>query len=150
MCAICDGTTVDEARLDLANRKQRFGWALQGVEASRPWVYTIGLVERFDHPELVMAGVPIPVAGSALNALGARIAEGERFPPGCSGVRVHEVEVVTGVVHHVHVAAGLVGQWEDHYRDDPAMLQRLEVVQVLPVPIGRLPRLDRSYTTLDI
>ena len=150
MCVICDGTTVDQARLDLSNRKERFGWALQGVEASRPWVYTIGLLERFDHPELVMAGVPIRVAGSALNALGARIAGGERFPAGCSGVRVNEVEAVVGPVHHVHVAAGLVGRWEDHYRDHPAMLERLEVVQVLPVPTGRLPRLDRSYTTLSI
>lgn len=149
MCCICDGWTPEEAHVDLVERMERFGWALQAVEACRPWVYTVGLTERFGHPELVMAGVPISVAGHALNALGARIAEGERFRAGQKGIAVAEAQVGLVVVHPVHLAAGLVGVWEDHYHRVPPR-PALEVLQVVPHPTGGQPRLDQAFTTLDI
>src|SRR3546814_5333971 len=67
---------------------QRFGWAVQGVEASTPWTYTIGLTERFGHPELVLAGIDISLAMNILNALADRVAGGEQLRPGGPNVTV--------------------------------------------------------------
>lgn len=93
--------------------------------------------------------MPISAAGSLLNALGTQVATGERLGIGDCAV-VGETEVTFGSVHRVHLAAGLVGAWTDVYRSEPAMLGRLEVLQVLPVPARRLPRLDQAHTTLRI
>src|SRR3546814_18045840 len=82
MCAICDGATYDEMLAGLHGVVQRFGWAVQGVEASTPWTYTIGLTERFGHPELVLAGIDISLAMNILNALADRVAGGEQLRPG--------------------------------------------------------------------
>lgn len=150
MCAICDGWTYEEFLDDLHERVQRFGWALHGVEARRPWTYTIGLTERFDHPELVLAGVDNSLAGNTLNALGRMIAMGEQLRPGRAHVTVAETELAFGSVHAVHISAGLVGMWRRYYVEHrPGAPPPLEVVQVLPLPGRRLP-LDRPHTTLRI
>jgi hypothetical protein len=59
-------------------------WAVSGVGVGPPgqskWLYTVGLLERFRHPELVVVGACCPeCAAWLLNRLGDRIAEGERF-----------------------------------------------------------------------
>jgi hypothetical protein len=150
MCTICDGQTHEEAHRDLIEKKERFGWALQAVEARRPWVYTIGLTERFGHPELVMAGVPIPVAFHALNAVGARIAVGERLVVGQPDMSVAETQVEVGAVHPVHLANGLVGRWKDHYDRMPGAAPPLEVLQLIPHATDRRLRLDKPHTNLKI
>jgi len=150
MCVMCDGMSYEDALQDLIDRKEKWGWALQGVEARPPWTYTIGLLERFDHPELVMTGVPITVAFNVLNVLGTRIAVGERFEPGTEDIVVGETALRFVAVHGVHLAAGLVGMWQNAYSTDPGMLERLAVVQALVLPVGRQPRLDRAFTTLPI
>src|SRR3546814_15805827 len=110
MCAICDGATYDEMLAGLHGVVQRFGWAVQGVEASTPWTYTIGLTERFGHPELVLAGIDISLAMNILNALADRVAGGEQLRPGGPNVTVGETELRLGSVHPVHLASGLVGR----------------------------------------
>ena len=149
MCAICNGKTYEDVLDDLDQFVRRHGWAVQGVEGRRPWVYTIGLAERFAHAELVMAGVDISLAMNALNALGTMVATGEVLAPGRPEVRVCETEVAFGTVHPVHIANGLVGMWEALYVDKRQVEPpSLEVVQVLPLPGRRLP-LDVPYTSLD-
>ncbi len=150
MCCMCDGKTFDEVHDALDDTLDRFEWAVQGVEASRPWVYTVGLTERFGHAELVLAGIDLGVAAAALNSMGARIATGERFEAGQVGVVVGEVAVELGEVHPVHLANGLVGVWEAHYARRRGEPPPLELLQVLPVVGRRLPRLDRASTTLQI
>src|SRR3546814_19040579 len=81
MCAICDGATYDEMLAGLHGVVERFGWAVQGVEASTPWTYTIGLTERFGHPELVLVGIDISLAMNILNALADRVAGEELAVP---------------------------------------------------------------------
>lgn len=148
MCCMCDGWTLDEAQADLNDRKQRFGWALQGVEGVRPWVYSVGLTERFGHPELVMAGVPIDAAMAVINALGRRIAAGEDLIDG-DHVREGEIELEVGGVHPVHVADGLVGQWEEHYWRHPEVAPAaLTLLQVMPCPVVERFRLQRPYVSL--
>jgi len=148
MCCMCDGWTLDEAQADLNDRKQRFGWTLQGVEGARPWTYSIGLTERFGHPELVMAGVPIDAAGAMINALGHRIAAGEDLIDG-DHLWEGEIELEVGGVHPVHIADGLVGQWEEHYWRHPEVAPvELRVLQLLPVPVIERFRLSRPHVTL--
>jgi hypothetical protein len=148
MCCLCDGWTLDEAQADLNDRKQRFGWALQGVEGARPWVYSIGLTERCGHPELVMAGVPIDAAMAVINALGHRIEAGEDLVDG-QRVREGEVELEVGTVHPVHIATGLVGQWKEHYLRHPEVAP-LEpaLLQVMPCPVVERFRLSRPHVRL--
>jgi len=147
MCSICDGTTYEEALEDLHECIDRYGWAVQGVEARRAWAYTIGLAERFDHPELVLAGVPWQASLPVLNALGTMVATGEVLEPGRVPVLVGEVELAVGAVHPVHLANGLIGMWDAHYEAYPPSPRR-SVVQVLPLPGRRLP-LDHPHTTLE-
>jgi hypothetical protein len=150
MCQMCEGWSLEEVRQDLSERIDRFGWALQGVTGPRPWVYTIGLTERFGHPELIMAGVDISCASFALNVLGAGIGDGETFTPGLEGVDVDDVPLDFGQVHPVHVASGLVAMWEDHYTHLPGAPPPLEVVQVIPQPSRGQPLLDRPHTNLHL
>ncbi len=149
MCQMCDGMTLDEVREDLNRRIDRFGWVLQAVEDRSPWVYTIGLLERFGHPELVMAGIAIEEAGFALNDLGRRIEDGERFGIGAPGIEVEGVAIEIAAVHPVHVGNGLVAVWDDHYAHAGRHDLELEVVQVLAVGARKhQPRLSRPYVTL--
>lgn len=149
MCAICDGQSVEEVLHDLHHVVKRFGWAVQGVEASRPWVYTIGLADQYGHPELVLAGVDISLSMNVLNALGTMVGTGEELRPGGEKVVVGEMEVTFGSVLPVHLAAGLVGTWQNYYEWRPGPSPALEVVQVVPLPGRRFP-LDQPHTTLRI
>lgn len=146
---MCDGMSLEEVLHDLHHVVERFGWAVLGVEAPRPWVYTIGLADRYGHPELVLAGVDISLAMNVLNALGTMVAIGEELRPGGTDVVVGEMELTFGAVHPVHLAAGLVGRWDAYYDWRPGPAPALEVVQVLPLPGRRFP-LDQPHTTLEI
>jgi hypothetical protein len=145
---MCDGATYEEVLRDLDRRVRHFGWAVQGVEGRRPWAYTIGLAEPFDHAELVITGVAWQLSLHVLNALGMMVATGEVLVPGRDSVAVCETEVAFGGIHPVHISNGLVGMWPalyvDHRRVEPPPV---DFVQALPLPGRRLP-LDVPYTTL--
>lgn len=85
MCAMCDGATHEEFLADTHERIQRFGFTVLGVEAEpgvEPWLYTVGLVEHHDHPELYLTGVPVGFAGALLNHWSRYIIKGHRLAPG--------------------------------------------------------------------
>lgn len=61
---------------------ERVGWHLVLVppdEHTPGWAHSIGLWERFGHPELVVFGSDLSVLGPLLNALGARVRAGQRL-----------------------------------------------------------------------
>ncbi|WP_315922010.1 DUF4262 domain-containing protein [Mesorhizobium sp. SP-1A] len=64
-------------------RMREFGWLCQGVfdpESSDIFTYTVGISEKFGHPELFVVGVGSPdLMTSLLNAVGRQIAEGRTF-----------------------------------------------------------------------
>jgi hypothetical protein len=69
MCALCDGKSIEQLWEDFHGFIRRGGWALQGVEVSRharPWVYTIGLVENYRHPELIAVDDDVRAQGSGI------------------------------------------------------------------------------------
>lgn len=93
MCDICKGTTFDEYLERSGATIGRQGFTLLAVEGDPPWIRTIGLVESFDHPELLLADVPLDVAPDAMGELARRVVEGGRIEPEVDvfvdGVRLH-------------------------------------------------------------
>jgi hypothetical protein len=152
MCAICDGATDEEVRRRLADRIEWYGWGVQGVEASDEnwgWAYTVGLVERFGHPELVVASMlDLNDLGELLNLLGDEIGSGRRFQPGVR-TRVRDVELDFAKVHRRQFERGVFARWVDHYAPLGSSGPQLSALQVLlpakyfcPVHAGPQPRLD--------
>jgi hypothetical protein len=73
---------VDEkVQADIA----RHGWhvvILPPEEDSPGWAHSIGLWERFSHPELIVFGSEPRQLGALVNALGERVRRGLRLEPG--------------------------------------------------------------------
>lgn len=158
MCAICDGATEDEVRQHLAESIDWYGWSVQGVEASPAnwgWAYTVGLSERFGHPELVVACMlDFSRCGALLNVLGDQIQVGRRFRAG-DRTTVANTDVAFATVHPHQFDHGVFDMWFDHYRafpDHPGGLTALQVV--LPpayfcAHTGPQPRLDQPGLALE-
>lgn len=79
---------MDHERRAMAIERSRqimreFGWLCQGVfdpESSDVFTYTVGISEKFNHPEVFVVGVGSPeVMTALLNAVGRQIAEGRTF-----------------------------------------------------------------------
>lgn len=110
MCVICDGATEDELLFDLHGKIERYGWTGVAVEAGHDnpgWAYTIGLSDHFEHPELVVVGLPPPDAYWMLGHVaryvrdGGCVEVGERILLARAGI-----DVVVGDVHP--------DQWDEH------------------------------------
>ncbi|MGH9156409.1 MAG: DUF4262 domain-containing protein [Acidimicrobiales bacterium] len=158
MCAICDGATEDEVRQHLADSIEWYGWSVQGVEASPGgwgWAYTVGLVERFGHPELVVASMlNFNANGGLLNLLGNEIQTGRRFGSGLRTM-VGGADLRFTAVHPRQFEHGVFNMWFDHYRAFGAQGPELTALQVVlpstlfcPVHAGPQPRLDRPEDEL--
>jgi len=64
---------------------ERHGWHVVVVppEADSPgWAHSIGLWQRFEHPELLVFGSEPQQLGALVNALGERVRGGRRFAAG--------------------------------------------------------------------
>jgi hypothetical protein len=62
-----------------------FGWHVIKVladDAGPAFAYTIGLRRRFEHPELIIFGLPLDVMHAVLNLAGNAIKAGRRYEPG--------------------------------------------------------------------
>lgn len=134
MCDLCDGATLDEIRLNLARKIDDYGWAIQSVAGGRHgigWSYTIGLAERFDHPELVVAGPDHPLdRAGLLGAAITRIRAGERFAAGDEATLI-EVPHRFVDVHPRQFTYGVFAMWFLHYRNLPELAPELTALQVV-------------------
>ena len=75
----------DEVEARVRADIERHGWhvVLVPPEGDSPgWAHTIGLWERYRHPELLVFGSEPRQLGALLNALGARVSAGRRFAAG--------------------------------------------------------------------
>ncbi|MBA2427455.1 MAG: DUF4262 domain-containing protein [Actinobacteria bacterium] len=76
MCMMCEGASLDDVRFHIHGLIEGSGWAVIPVEGNTPyrsWAYTVGLVQTFDHPELVVVGLDPLAAGRLLNSIGDAI-----------------------------------------------------------------------------
>lgn len=133
MCDICDGMTHQESMERMHAHVSSGSWALQGVEAGehqRPWAYTIGLVQNFGHPELVIIDGDLQDNAIILNQLSEWVREGDRFVPGML-IESDGCAIEFGTVHPSYVRHGLCASWSaysDWTGADPGRLELLEVI----------------------
>lgn len=114
---MCDGASRDEVRFHLHGKISRHGWAIFAVEnaGTLGWVYTIGLVAGFNHPELVVVGQEPALAGTVLNHLGERVRQGERLDVVDRTALDPQPEVGLTHVHPAQIEHGLLNAWLDYY-----------------------------------
>lgn len=138
MCFICEGSTYEELFNKAHRRIRHFGFTMLGVEGSpdQPsWIYTVGLTDRYLHPELAVQGEEPNVSFALLGPLAKRVVEGEVFRP---GDHVH----VDGFCFHFEPVdsrvweGDLFNQWTWYYEwlreDDLPARSALELVPGLP------------------
>lgn len=64
---------------------KRHGWSVFGVAAdenSPGFAYSIGLWHHYNHPEIILFGLPFPVMGKIINSIGDRVKAGTQFETG--------------------------------------------------------------------
>lgn len=152
MCDICDGKTEQDIFDDQNDRVAARGWTLQGVEPGQHgsgWVHTIGLIENFDSPELVVTGVDLPHGGGLLQDVCQRIADGLCVEAG-DALELDGYVFEFEAVHASYLAHGLLASWERYYArigEPPGPLRALQVV----VPsAGLCDHCDRKRRCLSV
>lgn len=121
-------------RADIA----RFGWHLVLIppdHGASGWVHTIGLEQRFGHPELLVFGNDLAILAPLLNALGERVRGGVKFSAGS------EIE---GVLQGLPIAfRAIVPKWIQPFLGNAAWHYQRERVAALqcfwPDASGRFP-----------
>lgn len=117
MCMMCDGATRDEVRASLRQKIDTHGWTVQGVMPAGGlpgWLYTIGLTERFGHPELVLATCDPAAGQSLLVDLVAKVEAGGSLVD-LDEVSLPEGSYSIGPAHPAQLRAGLLAAWTDLY-----------------------------------
>lgn len=118
MCEICEGASDDEVLFGIYGRIHRFGWTIeyvQGPTVRESWGYTIGLTERFGHPELAIAKRCPEHTAQVINAIGREISLGRVIPPG-GVIRCGDEDYRLVNVHLRHYELGTFGMWDFYYR----------------------------------
>ena len=130
----------EQAAIDARVREHidRFGWHLVMIPptpAATGWVHSIGLDERFGHPELIVFGNDFSVLSPLLNALGERIRGGARFAAGGE---------LSGVLEGLALAfRSVASKWIEPFLGNAAWHYQREAVPALqcfwPDALGRFP-----------
>ena len=139
---MCNCPTEDEMFRSIDRWVDERRWQLIGVgygdpPSPVPWTYTIGLAEGFGHPELFTVGVCCsPCSGSLLNALGERVAAGERFDMASAGPVLvrdggEDVEVHLRPVEGRALDGSWFAMWHRYYGSKPYDAPPLSVMQVV-------------------
>jgi hypothetical protein len=92
----------------------RLGWTIAGVAADRgrpAWMHTVGLLSRYDHPELIVVDGPELASEALLAILAMRVAGGETFDHE-SVVEIEGRRHELGWVHPRHFQLDTFELWE--------------------------------------
>ncbi len=132
MCRICEGANPEDLIDEDATRIAVHGYMLQGVVDAdhQPWVYTTGLLDAAEHPELIVAGASVEESARVLTTLADAVLEGEVFAVGdtVSGIGG---SARIGAVDTIQYGLDTFNMW--HELHDHGVLQApvLTAVQVL-------------------
>lgn len=117
---------LEEVNARLRLQMENLGFAFQiagGNEEHAPYLYTVGLAEKFGHPEVYVMGLPSTTAAAMLERLVARIAEGERFD---------RPQYVDNIIHYEMPVMPITAA--------PGILPKTGAVQLFfPDPNGHVP-----------
>ncbi len=108
--------------LDLTIRT--VGWQLTQITDTNPWSYTIGLLESYGHPELMVTGLALDTQSVTIRQIVSLIKKTGRVDQA-----VLEREGVTLVeVHPNHLAGDWFGTWSNFYQRIPTPGSFLQIV----------------------
>ena len=143
MCLRCDGYTEIDVHNTTEMQILVHGWSVAAVEENRPWAYSIGVLETYAHPELVVMGVEIKVAHDLINYIGGCVRDG-------GGVLDHKDLHAEGIrlvdVHERHLRSNLFGSWIRYYGELP---RAGDFMQILPPPEFFCACHRQAYRRLD-
>ena len=63
---------------------ERVGWHVVGIhedENGPAYAFSVGLFHTFEHPEIILFGLPHETAGRMINIIGRQVQAGTRFKP---------------------------------------------------------------------
>lgn len=86
------------SREELAPVVATYGWAVIRIEAEEDepsFAYSVGFRESFEHPEVIMFGLPTGVMHDIINGIGETVRNGRRYSPG---------DVASGLIEGFEVA----------------------------------------------
>ena len=135
MCSMCEGQTFEEAIDETAARIAEHGYTLQGVEPSpghHSWIYSIGLVANFGHPELIVVGLDVSRAADLMTCMADRVVEGKPHEPG--DVLCHDhgaVHTRIGRVHPGQLRRDWFNWWFSYYLTAGGDAPELRALQVV-------------------
>jgi len=149
MCRVCEGFSIEDATaLAGARVTENGGYAIQGVvgpggpdEGAESWVYTVGLLDVADHPELIMAGVAPSTAASVLSMLCQSVVRGERYLVD-ETIDLGGAVAVVGAVHEVQYERDTFSTW---YRLTSAGVLHSEVLEAVQI---KLPIVSPTFGVL--
>ncbi len=125
MCLQCDGYSHETVMQAFDLKVKIYGWAVVQVsDDDLAFSYTIGLVENFGHPELIVLDVDRDIQHGLLNEIAKGIADNGRSAldqPSTQGVRCVEV-------HKNHLHGDYFGMWANRYGALPRPGQVLQVL----------------------
>lgn len=99
--------------LDLTIRT--YGWQLNQVTDDNPWSYTIGLIESYDHPELMMCGVKLETQNIVIR----KIVDSIEKTGSVDHAFLDRERVTLVEVHPNHLAGDWFGTWSNFYERHP-------------------------------
>ena len=142
MCRMCEGLSQEDVFAEESAIIEKHGYLVTGVGAGEPthWAYTVGLLDRADHPELIVAGPPFEIAGATINHVGRQILEGTRFDVGDTVVvpegELFECETTlrVGAVDPIQYRLGTFNVWFALADHGAVRSEELRAVQLIAPP----------------
>jgi len=117
MCVMCNGGTIEDLFRILDLQIIDRGFAIVPISTrteNKGWVYTIGLIDSKEHPELVVAGYPLDLAIDVVDQLGTAVIAGDRVDP-TARLAVNGLEIGARSVHERHLRGDLIARWHFYY-----------------------------------
>jgi hypothetical protein len=151
MCFICEGGTNEQYNQHLHEQIVSRGFALAPVGSGwshRGFVYTIGLVDSRNHPELVVINFELGRAVTVLEMLASSVVEGTRFEAGGTSVQLG-AEIGFRQVRARHLRRGLMAGWSSYYRDVGRFDLEASALQVVLPDEGRCYECQPTQPNLD-
>ena len=108
--------------LDLTIRT--FGWQLTQITDTNPWSYTIGLLESYDHPELMVTGLELELQ----NVVIRKIVDSIEKTGNVDHAFLEDEGFTLVEVHPNHLAGDWFGTWSNFYERIPTPGSFLQIV----------------------
>jgi hypothetical protein len=108
--------------LDLTIRT--YGWQLTQITGPNPWSYTIGLLESYDHPELMVTGLELDMQNTVIR----KIVDSIKQTGHVDNAFLQSEGVTLVDVHPNHLAGDWFGTWSNFYQRIPTPGSFLQIV----------------------